>query len=158
MPATARADVIGSLLRPEYLRNARQLARERGISEVELRAAEDRAVDEAIELQERTGVDVITDGELRRAIWIATGGTGLERGLLAGPLEGFGIREIAPHENWMSLWQGEDGADHGQQLSRMVFITERLRVTRNLARTEYAYLTANTTKRTKYTLPAPSWH
>src|SRR5438132_14262730 len=68
----ARADVVGSLLRPAYLREARQGARAGTVSEAELRAAEDRAVREAIALQESAGLDVIADGELRRQSWVGT--------------------------------------------------------------------------------------
>ena len=62
----ARSDVVGSLLRPAYLREVRQGVREGRVSAAELRAAEDRAVREAIVLQESAGLDVISDGELRR--------------------------------------------------------------------------------------------
>ena len=62
---TVRADVVGSLLRPEYLKQARASA-----SPEELRAAEDRAVREAVALQEAVGVDVLGDGEMRRWSWI----------------------------------------------------------------------------------------
>ena len=68
----ARADVVGSLLRPDYLREVCQGVREGRGSAVELRAAEDRAVLEAIALQEAAGLDVISDGELRRQSWVVT--------------------------------------------------------------------------------------
>ena len=42
----ARADVVGSLLRPDDLRQARRAAREGTSSPAELRAVEDRAVRE----------------------------------------------------------------------------------------------------------------
>ena len=63
----ARADVVGSLLRPAYLREARQAVREGRMSDAELRVVEDRAVREAIALQEAAGLDVVTDGERVRA-------------------------------------------------------------------------------------------
>ena len=46
-----RADVVGSLLRPTYLREARQALRDGRLGDAELRRTEDRAVTEAIELQ-----------------------------------------------------------------------------------------------------------
>ena len=67
----ARADVVGSLLRPAYLRQARQAAHDGQMSDADLRAVEDRAVREAIALQEVIGLDVITDGEMRREGWNA---------------------------------------------------------------------------------------
>src|SRR6266508_5347635 len=67
-----RSDVVGSLLRPAYLREARKGVREGKLSAAELRAVEDHAVREAIGLQESAGIDVITDGELRRNSWVVT--------------------------------------------------------------------------------------
>ncbi len=64
--AEMRSDVIGSLLRPEYLKEARQRLAAGEISDPGFKRIEDRAVDEAVDLQLRSGVDVITDGEMRR--------------------------------------------------------------------------------------------
>ncbi len=69
--AVVRADVVGSLLRPEYLREARDAARAGTFDAGELSALEDRAVLEAIALQENAGIGAITDGEYRRNGWIA---------------------------------------------------------------------------------------
>ncbi len=61
-----RADVVGSLLRPESLKVARA-RRDRGeLSAAAFKQVEDRAVDDAVRLQEEAGLDVVTDGELRR--------------------------------------------------------------------------------------------
>ncbi|HEY7653055.1 MAG TPA: methionine synthase, partial [Methylomirabilota bacterium] len=61
-----RSDVVGSLLRPWELKVARE-RRERGdLSAAAFKQIEDRAVDEAVRLQEGAGLDVVTDGELRR--------------------------------------------------------------------------------------------
>jgi 5-methyltetrahydropteroyltriglutamate--homocysteine methyltransferase len=60
------SDVIGSLLRPPYLKQAR-IAHERGeINDAEFKGLEDKAVNEAIDVQCSAGLDVITDGEMRR--------------------------------------------------------------------------------------------
>jgi len=61
-----RSDVVGSLLRPASLKKAREQHEARQINDAEFKSLEDRAVDEAVELQRRAGVDVITDGEMRR--------------------------------------------------------------------------------------------
>ena len=61
------AEVIGSLLRPQYLKDARKQWEAGQLSTREFKRSEDRAVDEMIALQERSGVDVITDGEMRRS-------------------------------------------------------------------------------------------
>ena len=63
------ADVIGSMLRPEWLVEARQSMRAGTLDPAEYKAIEDRAVDEALRIQETAGVDVVTDGEMRRDIF-----------------------------------------------------------------------------------------
>src|SRR5512134_1896482 len=61
-----RSDVIGSLLRPTYLKEARKNLADGKISHAEFKKIEDRAVNEAIDIQLKAGLDVITDGEMRR--------------------------------------------------------------------------------------------
>lgn len=67
---TYRAEVIGSLLRPAWLKEARNARQAGKISVPEFKRIEDRAVNEAIVQQEAAGVDVITDGELRRGSFV----------------------------------------------------------------------------------------
>ena len=61
-----RAEVLGSLLRPAYLAEAREKHQAGELPDEEFKKLQDRAVDEAITLQESAGVDVVTDGEMRR--------------------------------------------------------------------------------------------
>ena len=63
---TARTDVVGSLLRPPWLLQAREDVAAGRITQAAFKAIEDRAVDEAVALQEEAGLDVVTDGEMRR--------------------------------------------------------------------------------------------
>src|SRR4051812_22156789 len=63
---TYRSDVVGSLLRPQYLKEARQQHEAGELGDAAFKRIEDRAVDEAIKLQTDAGVDVVTDGEMRR--------------------------------------------------------------------------------------------
>lgn len=61
-----RADIVGSLLRPQALKDARD-RRDRGeIGAGELRAIEDGFIRDAVALQEEVGLDAVTDGEFRR--------------------------------------------------------------------------------------------
>ncbi len=64
-----RCDCVGSFLRPQYLKNAREQFEEGKIGAAELKAVEDRAITELIEKQKKAGLSVITDGEFRRATW-----------------------------------------------------------------------------------------
>ena len=63
---TIRTDVVGSLLRPANLKEARAAFDEGRIDAAAFRAAEDAAVAGAVRLQEGVGLDVISDGEMRR--------------------------------------------------------------------------------------------
>jgi 5-methyltetrahydropteroyltriglutamate--homocysteine methyltransferase len=64
--AKIRTDVVGSLLRPQGLKDARTRFDDGAITAEALRAIEDEAVREAVRLQESVGLDVVTDGEMRR--------------------------------------------------------------------------------------------
>ena len=61
-----RSDVVGSLLRPAYLVEARAALESGRLTAPAFKRIEDRAVDEAVRLQEAAGLDVVTDGEMRR--------------------------------------------------------------------------------------------
>src|SRR5258707_4550473 len=63
---TAHTDVVGSLLRPVALRKARDDWVAGRLSHAQFKSIEDRAVDEAVSLQEAAGLDIVTDGEMRR--------------------------------------------------------------------------------------------
>src|SRR5579863_7415507 len=64
--AKIRTDVVGSLLRPTAVREARIALDEGKIAVEALHAIEDDAVRAAVRLQEDIGLDVISDGEIRR--------------------------------------------------------------------------------------------
>ena len=64
--AKIRTDVVGSLLRPDILTEARIAFDDGKITAEALRAIEDEAVRQAVRLQEDAGLDVVTDGEMRR--------------------------------------------------------------------------------------------
>src|SRR4029077_7217638 len=65
-----RADTIGSLLRPAYLKLAREQFEAGQLEPAAYKEIEDRAVDQALAMQEGVGLDVVTDGELRRHTFI----------------------------------------------------------------------------------------
>ena len=58
---TARTDVIGSLLRPAYLKDARKAFDEGKMPAEEFHAIEDKAVRQSVRMQEDAGVAVLTD-------------------------------------------------------------------------------------------------
>jgi 5-methyltetrahydropteroyltriglutamate--homocysteine methyltransferase len=157
MSKIARADVIGSLLRPSWLLEARREGRAGNLSAAKVREVEDRAVREAIALQEDCGLDAVTDGEFRRFNFVATVGV---RNADDGCLSGFSTVEA--DRNFMGLWKMPDGSfggfgqpDKGMQS----IVTEKISLKKDLVADEFVFLKANTKRaRPKFTFPAPSWH
>jgi 5-methyltetrahydropteroyltriglutamate--homocysteine methyltransferase len=64
-----RADHVGSLLRPAAVKEARARRAEGAISAEELEAVEDREIERLVKKQEEAGLQLATDGELRRSWW-----------------------------------------------------------------------------------------
>ena len=64
-----RADHVGSLLRPAALSQARQAHATGRLGADDLRKVEDEAITTAVRQQEAVGLQVVTDGEMRRAFW-----------------------------------------------------------------------------------------
>lgn len=67
--APYRYDVVGSFLRPDYLRSARAQFERGEISDEELKAVEDKAILDLIDKEKKAGLHIITDGEFRRLTW-----------------------------------------------------------------------------------------
>jgi 5-methyltetrahydropteroyltriglutamate--homocysteine methyltransferase len=67
--APFRADHVGSLLRPPALTRARAEFKAGHLDAEALRAAEDAAILDVIELQREVGLQTVTDGEFRRTSW-----------------------------------------------------------------------------------------
>ena len=139
-----RAENPGSLLRPAWLLELRRRERDGRAGEAEARAGEDRAILEAIRLQESLGLDVITDGEMRRTSWIGTA---------RGAVDGFESRAGGPGWQWR-------GTAQAAELSQapFPFVVRPIGVRYSLAEREYAFLRRHTRARTKLCLPAPSYH
>jgi 5-methyltetrahydropteroyltriglutamate--homocysteine methyltransferase len=142
-----RAETVGSLLRtPPVLRAARR----NNLADQEV--LDDAAID-AIKLQEEVGLDVITDGEIRRAGWVQT----------PRWLDAFAVTQGRGALNWRGGTDPEPAATRhgtGQYGSGYPAVVRRVA---DAARTgdvtaEYAFLAKYATARTKYTLPAPSYH
>jgi 5-methyltetrahydropteroyltriglutamate--homocysteine methyltransferase len=64
-----RADHVGSLLRPAALKEARARCERGEITADDLKAIEDREIEQVIGKQEAIGLASVTDGEFRRAFW-----------------------------------------------------------------------------------------
>lgn len=64
-----RADHVGSLLRPDSVKQARSQYAKGAVTKEELREVENEAIADFIEKQKEIGFTAVTDGELRRAYW-----------------------------------------------------------------------------------------
>ena len=67
--APFRADQVGSLLRPQELKDARDKEARGEITKEALTAVEDKLIRVAVKKQEEAGLQSITDGDFRRGSW-----------------------------------------------------------------------------------------
>jgi 5-methyltetrahydropteroyltriglutamate--homocysteine methyltransferase len=146
---TVRADVLGSMLRPQNLLDARSSWEQSRLPTKELKRLEDQAVNEVVALQETVGVDVVTDGEMRRAVFTGT---------LTEGVDGIGAVPSAKFN-----WRVDDDPTQTIEFENPVCVTGRLRRRHSLATEEYAYARARTDKPVKVTLSSPMmlvnfWH
>src|SRR5260221_12105720 len=130
-----RSEGVGSLLRPDYLLDARRRFERGDLTPAEFKRIEDRAVDEAVALQEAAGLDVVTDGEQRRYAFF---------GHLIDALEGFDKLG-----GWSIPFHDEQGAE--LTLERPV-VVDKLRWRRQMSVEEFTYLRGRTRRPVKVTL------
>lgn len=69
MTELAHFDIVGSFLRPEELKQARDKFNHGDISQAELTQVENREIEKLIHTEENLGLKVVTDGEFRRSWW-----------------------------------------------------------------------------------------
>ncbi len=131
-----RSETIGSLLRPQYLVDARQQLERGELTAPAFKRIEDRAVDESVALQEAAGLDVITDGEQRRYAFF---------GHLVEAFEGFD-----KFGGWAIPFRDDAGVE--ETIKRPV-VVDKLRWRRHMAAEEFTYLRARTNRAVKVTLP-----
>jgi 5-methyltetrahydropteroyltriglutamate--homocysteine methyltransferase len=132
---TYRSDVIGSLLRPDYLKEARKQRASGELSPAEFKKIEDRAVDEAIALQLEVGMDVISDGEMRRYAFF---------GHLIDAVEGYD-----KFGGWAIPFHDDEG---NELVFKRPLVVSKLKRVRPLCEEEFVYLRAKTDHPAKVTL------
>src|SRR6476469_8548601 len=142
---TAHTDVVGSLLRPQTLLDARQRFERREIEPDEFKRIEDAAVDAAVRLQEEAGMDVVTDGEMRRLSFQSG---------LPDAVDGFG--EVPLEAYLWGDWHGDDVGDRATERPAGLGVRERLQRRRHIAAEDFTYLRARATAIPKVTLASPS--
>ncbi|MFL5030013.1 MAG: 5-methyltetrahydropteroyltriglutamate--homocysteine S-methyltransferase [Xanthobacteraceae bacterium] len=144
-----RAEHIGSLLRPAGLLDMRRRFARGAVDHAALTHAEDRAIEDAVRLQERLGLRLATDGEFRRrsyhsyfygclgdiapdAVSEDAGAAGSGRAAPAGP--------VAPA---------------GRVAQPKAVVGSKLRWTRAIHGADFAFLSARTRALPKLTIPGP---
>ena len=135
---TIRTDVVGSLLRPAAVIEARKALDEGRLDPAGLRAAEDDAVRAAVKLQEDVGLDVISDGEMRRLNFQDSFGAAVE---------GFDASASTVHayskrvEGGTALRRWEVPVqEKGTAISHRRPVTSRLKLKRNVPLEEYQFV------------------
>ncbi|MGH7001484.1 MAG: 5-methyltetrahydropteroyltriglutamate--homocysteine S-methyltransferase [Stellaceae bacterium] len=137
-----RADQVGSLLRPPELHEARARAAKGAITPAQLREVEDRAIKEAVQLQESSGLRGITDGEFRRAFWhvdFLTGFTGI----------------AATQAQYALGFRGEHGET--AETRSMLVVRDKVRRTRPVMLDDFKFLKDATSRTPKVCIPAPTY-
>ena len=136
-----RADHVGSLIRPHALLEARKAHAEGKLAGEALRAIEDDAIREAVALQERVGLQAITDGEFRRNNW---------RDRFFERTEGYSGDKI-PSSFTFTEFSGET-----QRGMPVHYATARLKRRDPITADDFASLQKLTKRMAKATIPSPT--
>ncbi len=141
---TVHADVVGSLLRPEDLLAAQKRLADGDLTSTQFAEIENGAVDTAIALQEGIGLEIVTDGEMRRQSF---------QSQMTAAVSGFGEFDLDAFL-WGD-WRDLHGV-HSKRRPRGLGAVEKLKRLRYLSADEFSYLKANTNRTPKITIPSPS--
>src|SRR5205085_11533492 len=143
MAHVVRADIVGSLLRPDYLVKARAQYEAGDLTAPTYKEIEDRAVDHVIAMQEGAGLDVVSDGELRRHTFIDQ---------LLEAVEGL---TPDPESDHIPVPFRDETGDVQSVFTVPMSVTGKLRRRRMMTTEEYAYARAVARRPVKVTLPSP---
>jgi 5-methyltetrahydropteroyltriglutamate--homocysteine methyltransferase len=139
-----RADIVGSLLRPRYLKLARGQFEAGQLAAAAYKEIEDRAVDQAIAMQEGVGLDVVTDGELRRHSFIDQ---------LTEAVEG--LTPDTGDTGHIPVPFHDEAGQVKSVFAIPLSVTSRLGRRRMMTVEEYSYARARARRPVKVTLPSP---
>jgi 5-methyltetrahydropteroyltriglutamate--homocysteine methyltransferase len=145
-----RADQVGSLLRPQTVKDAHIAYAEGKLPLAELRAIEDAAILDVLRLQQQVGLGIFSDGEFRRASWAGDFQESMAEGYVAG----------RPAVTVFNTAQGNGsgpGASAFPGGGRARVIGARLRQQHRLTQHETAFLLEHAPGPWKMTMPAASY-
>jgi 5-methyltetrahydropteroyltriglutamate--homocysteine methyltransferase len=135
-----RADHVGSLLRPQRLKDARARFQANEITKDELRAFEDDAIREVVKKQEAIGLQSITDGEFRRTMFHLDFLQRLQGVAISGGIA-------------TKFHTREDVIDFAPP---RVTVTGKLRHVENIQTADFQFLKSVATRTPKVTIPSPT--
>jgi 5-methyltetrahydropteroyltriglutamate--homocysteine methyltransferase len=153
--AKIRNDVVGSLLRPAELKQARMNYDEGKLSLEALRATEDREVRNAVRLQQELGLAVVTDGEYRRLNFQDSFGEsvgGYDAGKASLQFYEQRVAGSRPLQRWEIPNSGEE---RGTAVSQRRPVVEKLHLVNNIPLEEYRFVSQVAEKPAKVTLIGP---
>jgi 5-methyltetrahydropteroyltriglutamate--homocysteine methyltransferase len=136
-----RADHVGSLIRPQELRDARQSYLDGRLTALDLRAIEDRCIRDVVALQERVGLQAVTDGEFRRTSF---------REVLFDSMDGFSKERV---ETDFAFTYADGSTRRATPVPK---VTARLKRRGSMAAEDFRFLRTATTATPKAMLPGPS--
>jgi 5-methyltetrahydropteroyltriglutamate--homocysteine methyltransferase len=135
---TNAVDHVGSLKRPPELVDAWREWEAGKLPPEKLRDVQDKAIGEAVAMQERMGLPIVTDGEFRRGGW--------SRGFL-NAVEGFDFRPSK------LTFRNDEGFSTP---SPAVLVTKKVRRARPIVTDDFKFLQTVAKNRVKVTMPTPS--
>jgi 5-methyltetrahydropteroyltriglutamate--homocysteine methyltransferase len=141
-----RADHVGSLLRPKRLLDARRAHEQGKMSRAALAEIEDQAILDVLAMQKKSGIEILSDGEFRRASWI--------EGPFAA-LDGLSPRKSSRFEQ--PLWKGEGAGEANAEMPiAWAMATEKIRLKRRITGSETPFLKKHAPGPYKITMPGPT--
>ena len=132
-----RAEHIGSLLRPQSLKDAWKRTESGAITKSEYSAIVDNAIIDAVRLQEQTGIKVTTDGEFRRKSYWSH---------FLEAVEGFEVRK--------SDFKFRDAGGNTRDFFAP-YVKSRFSRTKSISGSDFDFLSGITTRTPKLTMPSP---
>lgn len=152
--ATMRTDVVGSLLRPDGLKQARRRLDAGELDADGLREVEDAAIREAVALQEDAGLGVVTDGEFRRLNFQDSFGACVQ-GFRSGSARMEILERQSRGGTALRRWDVQRDVNPEVPVWHRLPAVERLRLAWNLPLEEYRFLGAATRTPAKVALVGP---
>jgi 5-methyltetrahydropteroyltriglutamate--homocysteine methyltransferase len=139
-----RAEIVGSFLRPDAIKEARVKQRDGVITAAELRQIEDAEIRKVVAFQESVGLKVATDGEFRRSTYSENFTTN-------------GLTGVKSEHVGSGDWTYSDGAG-GTRAARVPVVTAPIKWAGSTNAIDFGFLkSVVTTAMPKITLPGPCY-